>query len=159
MKYKFKYMFLVYDFSFIDFQNFKLVVVMLQIYWITRPRDIITIELFQFIGALWPIMKTPDWTKPFGLMCDASGFYIGVVLGKRNNKMFHTIYYASRTLTEVQINHTTTEKELLAVVFAFHKFRSYQVGTKVIGYTSHASMKYPNAKKDAKPRLIRWVLL
>lgn len=132
---------------------------MLQNYWIIRPRDIITIELFQFIGALWPIVKTPDGTKPFGLMCDASGFSIGVVLVKRHNKMFHTIYYASRTLIEVQINYTTTEKELLAVVFAFHKFRSYQVGTKVIGYTNHASMKYPNTKKDAKPRLIRWVLL
>ena len=52
-----------------------------------------------------------------------------------------------------------TEKELLAVVFAFEKFRSYLVGTKVIVYTDHSAIKYLVEKKDAKPRLIRWVLL
>jgi hypothetical protein len=69
------------------------------------------------------------------------------------------IYYASRTLNDAQINYATTEKELLAVVFAFDKFRSYLVGSKVIVYTDHAALKYLLTKKDAKPRLIRWVLL
>lgn len=73
--------------------------------------------------------------------------------------MFHTIYYASKTLIEDQINYTTTEKELLSMVLAFDKFRYYLVGTKVIVYTDHAVIKYLIAKKDAKPRLIRWVLL
>lgn len=106
-----------------------------------------------------PIVKTHDWTKPFELMCDANDFAFGVVLGQRHNKVFHTIYYASRTLIEAQINYTTTEKELLAVVFAFDKFISYLVGTKAIVYTEHAAIKYISAKKNAKPRLIRCVLL
>lgn len=106
-----------------------------------------------------PIVKSLEWTKSFGLMCDVSDFSIGVVLGQRYNKVFHTIYYASRTLIEVQINYTTIEKELLAVVFAFDKFRSYLVGTKMFVYTDHVAIKYLISKKDAKSMLIRWVLL
>src|SRR6185503_5063238 len=61
--------------------------------------------------------------------------------------------------TGAQLNYATTKKELLAVVFAIDKFRSYLVGTKVIVYTDHAALKYLFTKKDAKPRLIRWILL
>ncbi|CAA7033402.1 unnamed protein product [Microthlaspi erraticum] len=71
----------------------------------------------------------------------------------------NVIYYASRTLDDAQTRYATTEKELLAVVFAFDKFRSYIVGSKVIVHTDHAALKYLYTKKDAKPRLIRWVLL
>ncbi|KAK4269610.1 hypothetical protein QN277_022745 [Acacia crassicarpa] len=73
--------------------------------------------------------------------------------------MFHSIHYASRTLSSAQMNYTTTKKELLAVVFAFEKFRSYLVGAKVIVFTDHAAIKYLMTKKDAKLQLIRWVLL
>lgn len=62
-------------------------------------------------------------------------------------------------LDEAQINYSTTEKELLAIVFAINKFRSYLIGSKVIVYTDHAAIKYLLSKKDAKPRLIRWILL
>ena len=62
-------------------------------------------------------------------------------------------------LNETQVNYATTEKELLAVIFALDKFRSYLVGSKVIIYTDHAALKYLLNKKDAKPRLIRWILL
>ncbi|PIN12235.1 DNA-directed DNA polymerase [Handroanthus impetiginosus] len=106
-----------------------------------------------------PIITVPDWTFPFELMCDASDFAIGVVLGQRKDKIFRSIYYASKTLNDAQLNYTTTEKELLAVVFAFDKFRSYLVGTKVIVYTDHAAIRYLIEKKDANPWLIRWVLL
>ena len=106
-----------------------------------------------------PIIVAPDWSKSFELMCDASDYAIGAVLGQRKDKVFHSIYYASKTLTDAQLNYTTTEKELLAVVFAFDKFRAYLVGTKVVVYTDHSAIKYLIAKKDAKPRLIRWVLL
>ncbi|PIN10857.1 DNA-directed DNA polymerase [Handroanthus impetiginosus] len=68
-------------------------------------------------------------------------------------------YYASKILNDAQFNYTTTEKGLLVVVFAFDKFRSYLVGTKVIVNTNHSAIKYLIEKKDAKPRLIRWVLL
>ena len=71
----------------------------------------------------------------------------------------HVIYYASRTLTDAQLNYATTEKELLAIVFAFDKFRSYLIGTKVIVYTDHSAIKYLISKKDAKPRLTWRILL
>ncbi|XP_062093980.1 uncharacterized protein LOC133800013 [Humulus lupulus] len=77
----------------------------------------------------------------------------------RKEKVFHSISYASKTLVDAQLNYTTTEKELLVVVFAFDKFRAYLVGTKVVVYTDHSAIKYLIAKKDAEPRLIRWVLL
>jgi hypothetical protein len=82
-----------------------------------------------------------------------------VVLGQRKEGRVHTIYYASKTLNEAQLNYATTEKELLTVVFAFEKFRSYIVNSKVIVYTDHDAIKYLLAKKDAKPCLIRWILL
>ena len=69
------------------------------------------------------------------------------------------IYYASRTLNDAQLNYATTEKELLAIVFAFDKFRPYLIGNKVVVHTDHSAIKYLMTKKDAKPRLIRWVLL
>ncbi|CAN6573212.1 unnamed protein product [Malus baccata var. baccata] len=79
--------------------------------------------------------------------------------GQRKDKRPHVIYYASRTLNDAQLNYSTTEKELLAVVFALDKFRSYLIGTKVIVFTDHAALKYLLTKKEAKPRLIRWILL
>ncbi|KAJ0886695.1 putative nucleotidyltransferase, Ribonuclease H [Helianthus annuus] len=106
-----------------------------------------------------PILVAPDWSLPFELMCDASDFAVGAVLGQRHNKHFHPIYYASKTLNDAQENYTTTEKELLAVVFAFDKFRSYLVLSKTIVYSDHEALKHLFNKKDAKPRLIRWVLL
>nr|GEV78027.1 DNA-directed DNA polymerase [Tanacetum cinerariifolium] len=77
-----------------------------------------------------PILVVPDWNLPFELMCDASDFAIGAVLGQRKTNHFQPIHYASKTITEAQIHYTTMEKEMLAVV-----------------------------KQDAKPRLILWVLL
>ncbi|CAL2280276.1 unnamed protein product [Prunus armeniaca] len=106
-----------------------------------------------------PIITAPDWSFPFELMCDASDYAIGAVLGQRKEKLLHVIHYASRTLNDAQLNYSTTEKELLAIIFALEKFRSYLVGSKVIVYSDHAALKYLMTKKDAKPRLIRWILL
>ena len=106
-----------------------------------------------------PIIQPPDWSLPFEIMCDASDFAVGAVLGQTKDKKHHAIAYASKTLTGAQLNYATTEKELLAVVFAIDKFRSYLVGAKVIVYTDHAALKYLLTKKDAKPCLIRWILL
>lgn len=106
-----------------------------------------------------PIMAAPDWGLPFELMCDANDSALGPVLGQRREGKLHVIYYASRVLNSSQINYATTEKEMLAVVFAIDKFRSYLVGSKAIVYTDHSALKYLLNKKDAKPRLIRWVLL
>ena len=106
-----------------------------------------------------PIVVAPDWSFPFELMCDASDYAIGAVLGQKQEKIFQVIYYASRTLNDAQLNYATTEKELLAIVFAFDKFRPYLIGNKVVVHTDHSAIKYLMTKKDAKPRLIRWVLM
>ncbi|VVA28497.1 PREDICTED: LOW QUALITY PROTEIN, partial [Prunus dulcis] len=106
-----------------------------------------------------PVIVAPDWDLPFEIMCDASDYAVGAVLGQRRNKLLHVIYYVSRTLNDAQRNYTTTEKELLVVIFSLDKFRSYLIGAKVIVYTDHSALKYLLSKKDAKPRLIRWVLL
>ena len=92
-------------------------------------------------------------------MCDANDFAMGAVLGQRKEKIFRTIYYASRTFNEAQENYSTTEKEMLSIVFACEKFRQYILGSHVIIHTDHAEIKYLMSKKEAKPRLIRWVLL
>nr|GFB08429.1 reverse transcriptase domain-containing protein [Tanacetum cinerariifolium] len=88
-----------------------------------------------------------------------SDFAIGAVLGQRQEKHFRPIHYASKTMTEAESNYTTTEKEMLAVVYAFEKFWSYLIMNKSIVYTDHSALKYLFAKKDSKARLLRWVLL
>ena len=92
-----------------------------------------------FISA--PIIQPPDWSLPFEIMCDASDYAVGAVLGQTKDKKHHAIAYASKTLIWPQLNYATTEKEVLAVVFSIDKFRSYLVGAKVIIYTDHATFK------------------
>nr|GEZ43666.1 reverse transcriptase domain-containing protein [Tanacetum cinerariifolium] len=106
-----------------------------------------------------PILVVPDWNLPFELICDASDFAIGAVLGQCKTKHFQPIHYASKTMTEAQIHYTTTEKEMLVVVYAFEKFQPYLVLSKSIAYTDHSALKYLLNKQDAKPRLLQWVLL
>nr|GEY30045.1 reverse transcriptase domain-containing protein [Tanacetum cinerariifolium] len=102
-----------------------------------------------------PILVVLDWNLPFELMCDASDFAIGAVLGQRKTKHFQPIHYASKMMNEAQIHYTTTEKEMLAVVYAFEKFRPYLVLSKSIVYTDHSALKYLLNKQDVKPRLLR----
>ncbi|GJZ59400.1 reverse transcriptase domain-containing protein [Tanacetum coccineum] len=105
------------------------------------------------------ILIAPNWDQPFEIMCDASDYAIGAVLGQRIEKHFRPIHYASKTMTEAETNYTTTEKEMLAVVYAFEKFRSYLIMNKSVVYTENSTLKYLFNKKDAKARLLRWVLL
>jgi hypothetical protein len=95
----------------------------------------------------------------FEIMCDASNFAVGAILGQRVDNKLNVIHYASKTLDAAQKNYATTEKEFLAVVFACDKFRSYIVDSIVTIHTDHAAIRYLMTKKNAKPRLIRWVLL
>ncbi|GJR99522.1 reverse transcriptase domain-containing protein [Tanacetum coccineum] len=84
------------------------------------------------------------------------------IRGQRIEKTTFTtvdVHYASKTMTEVETNYTTTEKEMLALVYAFEKFRSYLIMNKSVVYTDHSALKYLFNKKDAKARLLRWVLL
>ena len=88
-----------------------------------------------------PIVQPPDWNLPYEIMCDASDYVVGVVLGQRVDKKLNVIHYASKTLDSAQRNYATAEKEFLAVVFACDKFRSYIVDSKVIVHTNHATIK------------------
>ncbi|XP_049368425.1 uncharacterized protein LOC125833324 [Solanum verrucosum] len=108
--------------------------------------------------VLAPIIGALDWIVPFELICDASSVVLGVVFGQRKGNLFHTVYYARKTLNVAQRDYTVTEQELLAVVYAFEKFRAYLLGTVVV-HTNHSVICYLMAKKNAIPRLIRWVLL
>nr|GEY18381.1 retrovirus-related Pol polyprotein from transposon 17.6 [Tanacetum cinerariifolium] len=101
-----------------------------------------------------PILVASDWDLPFEIMCGASDFVVGAVLGQRKTRHFQPIHYASKTMTDTQAHYTTTEKELLSVVYAFEKFRPYLVLSKTIVYTDHSALKYLLAKQDAKPRLL-----
>ncbi|GJY16917.1 reverse transcriptase domain-containing protein [Tanacetum coccineum] len=141
-----------------------------KLHFIEEPAEIVDREVFLTIVSNLghcskhvifggTILVVPDWNLPFELMCDASDFAIGAVLGQRKMKHFQPIHYASKTMTEAQIHYTTTEKEMLAVVYAFEKFRPYLVLSKSIVYTDHSALKYLMNKQDAKPRLLRWVLL
>ncbi|CAN6566295.1 unnamed protein product [Malus baccata var. baccata] len=114
--------------------------------------------ILQTTQGVHAIIVPPDWSLPFKLMCDTSDYALGGVLEQRKDKRPHVIYYASRTWNDAQLNYSTMEKELLAVVFALDKFRSYLIGTKVIVFTNHAALKYLLTKKEAKPRLIQWIL-
>jgi len=106
-----------------------------------------------------PIITAPNWDLNFELMCDASDYAVGAVLGQRKNKIFHAMHYASKVLNEAQINYATTEKELLPIVYALENFCSYLIGSMIIVYTDHAAINYLLTKSDSKPRLIRWMLL
>ncbi|GJY67369.1 reverse transcriptase domain-containing protein [Tanacetum coccineum] len=109
--------------------------------------------------TLAPVMIKPDWSLPFEIMCDASDYVVGAVLGQRINNHFQPIHYASKTMNATQENYTTTEKELLAVVFTFDKFWQYLVLSKTIVFTNYSALRYLFTKQDAKSRIIRWILL
>jgi hypothetical protein len=105
------------------------------------------------------VIQPLNWSLPFEIMCDASDYVVGAVLGQRKDKKPYVIYYASKTLNSAQMNYTTTEKELLTVVFVCEKFRSYLVGSPVIVFSDHVALKYFLSKKDSKAKLVRWILL
>ena len=104
-------------------------------------------------------MLTPYWNNDFEIMCDASYYAMGAVLGQRTEKIFKAIYSACQTFNEAQENYTTIENEMLAMVFSCENFRPYILGSYVIIHTNHVAIKYLMAKKEAKPRLIKCVLL
>ena len=105
------------------------------------------------------IMLTPDWNNDYEIMCDASDYAMGDVLGQITEKILKAIYYTSKTFNGAQENYSTIEKEMLAMVFSCEKFRSSILGSHVIIHTDHATIRYLMSKKKVKIRLIIWVLL
>ncbi|GKB85196.1 reverse transcriptase domain-containing protein [Tanacetum coccineum] len=109
---------------------------------LTSVKGIRTFNILKKKLTKAPILVAPDWDLPFEIICDASDYAVGTVLGQRKTKHFKPIHYASKTMTNAQAHYTTTEKELLAVVYAFEKFRPYLVLSKTIVYTNHLALKY-----------------
>ncbi|GJX24542.1 reverse transcriptase domain-containing protein, partial [Tanacetum coccineum] len=101
-------------------------------YFMVKEDCILAFQILKKKLTEAPILIAPNWDQPFEIMCDASDFAIGAVLGQRIDKHFRPIHYASKTMTEAETNYTTTEKEMLAVVYAFEKFRSYLIMNKII---------------------------
>ena len=92
-------------------------------------------------------------------MCDASDYAMEAILGQSEDGKPYVVYYASKTLNDAQKNYTTTENELLVVVFTLDIFKNYLLGTSIVIFTNHPTLKYLLNKNDAKARLIRWILL
>jgi hypothetical protein len=109
--------------------------------------------------TLAPVIQPPDWSSPFEIMCDASDYAVGAIMGQRKDKKPYVIYYARKTLNSAQMNYTTIKKGLLAVVFTCQKFKFYLVGSPVVVFSDHTALKYLLSKKDSKARLVRWILL
>ena len=91
-----------------------------------------------------PIIQQLNWDEPFEIMCDATDYAVGVVLGQRIGKNLHANAYASR---------------MLQWCLFLKKIKSYILGTKVVVFTDHATLRYLSKKKESKPRLIGWILL
>nr|GEU50728.1 putative ribonuclease H-like domain-containing protein [Tanacetum cinerariifolium] len=106
-----------------------------------------------------PILIAPNWDQPFELMCDASDYAIGAVLGQRVEKHFRPIHYASKTMNQAEMNYTTTEKEMLTIVYAFKKFHSYLVMNKSIVYTDHSALKVKFRKRMKCHRILSKFIL
>ena len=145
------------DFSKIDKPLYKLLEKDTKFEWDAKCQ-----EKFEEIKAYLtttPIVRAHDWHLLFEVMCDASDLAVGVVLGQRIEGKPYVVYYASKTLNEAKRNYTTTEKELLAVVYALDKFRSYLIGSDIVIFTDHLALKYLLTKQNSKARLIRGVML
>ena len=92
-------------------------------------------------------------------MCDTNDYAVGAVLGQREDNKPYMVYYANKTLNDTQRNYMTIEKEFLTMVFVLEKFRNYLLGTSIVIFTDHSTLKYLLNKKDVKARLIGWILL
>nr|GEZ64115.1 reverse transcriptase domain-containing protein [Tanacetum cinerariifolium] len=106
-----------------------------------------------------PILVVPDWNLPFELMCDASDYAIGAVLGQCNSKHFQPIHYASKTMTEAQIHYTTTEKEMLAVVYeAFEILKACHEGSSGCHHGANLTVKKTSGQVEVSNRGLKQIL-
>nr|GFA03894.1 reverse transcriptase domain-containing protein [Tanacetum cinerariifolium] len=117
-----------------------------------KIHDVIKEEVEKLLdaGLIYPISDSP-WVRPVHCVPKKGG--------QRVEKHFRLIHYANKTMNQAEMNYTITEKEMLAVVYAIKKFRSYLIMNKSIVYTDHSALKHLFAKKDGKARLLRWILL
>lgn len=99
-----------------------------------------------------PVLRAPDFTKPFDLVADASDFTIGAALLQDGQP----VAFESRKLTPAEVNYYTGEKELLAVVHALTVWRCYLDGAKFTIHSDHEPLSYLRTKPTLTPRQVRW---
>jgi hypothetical protein len=116
-------------------------------------------DLLKFKLTNTPVLRYPDFTKPFILTTDASGYAIGAILSQGKLGQDQPIAYASRTLNQAELKYATVEKELLAIVWACKHFRPYLLGRKFMIITDHKGLTWIFKIKDTSSRLMRWKLL
>jgi len=127
--------------------------------WQWEQEQIESFHLLQTALTQGPVLKYPDFTKPFILTTDASGFAIGAILSQRKIGQDKTIAFASRTLNSPEQNYSTIEKELIAIVWACRHFRPYLLGRKFTIVTDHKPLTWMFSVKDPSSRLLRWRFL
>ena len=106
----------------------------------------------------YPILQYPNFSKPFIVSCDASNYGLGGVLSQGIIGKDLPVAYASRTLSETEINYSTIEKELLAILFCVTTFRPYLYGRKFTLVTDHRPLVWLHNIKDPGSKLLRWRL-
>lgn len=105
-----------------------------------------------------PVLSCPDFTLPFVIQTDASGYGIGAVLTQQIGDNEKVICYLSRSLNKNERNYSTTERECLAVLWAIEKLRPYVEGSKFTVVTDHYSLVWLNRLQSPAGRLARWAV-
>ncbi|PNF16929.1 hypothetical protein B7P43_G03694 [Cryptotermes secundus] len=127
--------------------------------WNWTEKEQTSFDLLKFKLTSTPLLQYPDFSKPFVLTTDASGYAIGAILSQGKLGQYKPIAYARRTLNKAELNYATVEKELLAIVWACKHFRPYLLGRKFQIVTDHKRLTWIFNVKDTSSRLMRWKLL
>jgi hypothetical protein len=127
--------------------------------WVWTPTHDAAITTLKQVLTSSPVMRLPNFDKPFILCTDASDTGLGAILSQLDDDhMEHPVYYASRTLVGGEPRYTVTERECLAVKWACDLFRPYLLGRPFTVFTNHAALVWLARSKDTKSKLTRWVL-
>ena len=105
-----------------------------------------------------PVLRPPDFAKPFVVQSDASDAGIGAALLQSHQGKLHPILFCSRKLRPREVNYSVTEKEALAIIFAVKKFDQYLYGNDFLLHTDHSALEYIQKRKPENARLLRWSL-
>lgn len=105
-----------------------------------------------------PVLRCPDFDRPFILQTDASDVGVGAVLLQGTQEDRHPVAYISRKLFPREVRYSTVEKECLAVKWALDTLKYYLLGREFVLETDHKALQWMNRMKDSNARITRWYL-